>query len=590
MADKTVTIRVSAIDDATGTLRAVADGVDKVALKASRAAKEGGLLGGSGFDPFHLALRPKIVGDEAEIRKGMADFIRKSRDEAKAAHIDQEVHKRLFGDTAEIHESATRAGEVAARSESEGFLHELNKVAGKRGSVKEFTELLVGGGAVAGLTFAAHEIGSMAVEVGKLRDEFDEGKISAGQFVEKMAEGLPVLGSIRVAGLAIRELFTGEEADAARITEQAKLTSELIDEQHAAIVRTVAAQKDHLDLLRKINNETALIGLSPRAHQEEASAQQSADQRIDIERRFNDRVAEIEAERAAAAKKAKEATDVAIEGKDSVEERQAKTQRVFGSVGFRAIIGTQSQAEAELRRVATSVSLAIKQEQQVQSQANGEIVEAERQKQEALTALSRQGAAERQQIAIQDVQSLKDAISKALNFAGNFASRFAAGAAKAAAETVAAQQEAENTLLKSRLRILDDEAKSGDRAAAKEAERLRIAEDLNERKQELQKIIDSQNVSDDQRQRAREQQRQLDNLPEARPAESRQLSPTATLNSGRLITGEVSRQSDNFRERTAKTTEETTKLTRRIDRTLADMLLQLRKQGTSSSLSLVPLT
>lgn len=141
-------------------------------------------------------------------------------------------------------------------------LDDLKKVAGNRGPLKDVAELLAGGGAIAGLSFGASILREMSEEAVKLRDEFNAGTISAGELTERLVAALPVFGQIRQAGLAIRELITGEAAEARAIAQEAGATNAFIDIQNKYRAEGELRSREHLLTLRDIRQEEERIGLA----------------------------------------------------------------------------------------------------------------------------------------------------------------------------------------------------------------------------------------------------------------------------------------------------------------------------------------
>ncbi len=100
------------------------------------------------------------------------------------------------------------AGTVGAK----GFIQGINSELGKKSLMGQSLKMAMGGGAVMGLSMAGNELSSLTKNMVEMKDAFKEGKISGGEFAEKIASSIPVLGKFWEAGRNIREILTGEEA------------------------------------------------------------------------------------------------------------------------------------------------------------------------------------------------------------------------------------------------------------------------------------------------------------------------------------------------------------------------------------------
>ncbi len=84
----------------------------------------------------------------------------------------------------------------------------LREGLGRRSALGEATEVIAGGGGrvLGGLTGAADAIKEIATKARELREQFESGKLSAGELTEKLIEGVPVVGQFWQAGKAIRAI------------------------------------------------------------------------------------------------------------------------------------------------------------------------------------------------------------------------------------------------------------------------------------------------------------------------------------------------------------------------------------------------
>jgi hypothetical protein len=227
--------------------------------KAANAAKNGGLFGGSGLDPFRLALRGKSQGFEAEVRQAAADRLRIIREQTRSAEVQKAAESFLFGDpqkaknsfvkraeelgktlklpelsalqdavadatakagkSPEVVDATRGSGRRAAEEIEKGFIDRLKS--GNK-TIKTFTKLFFAGGAVGGIGFLAGELKDAVDQAMKLREEFQKGEISAGELTNKIAQSLPVIGSIVGLGASIREVMDGEQAALAAARSEAE--------------------------------------------------------------------------------------------------------------------------------------------------------------------------------------------------------------------------------------------------------------------------------------------------------------------------------------------------------------------------------
>jgi hypothetical protein len=161
-----------------------------------------------------------------------------------------------------------------------GILESLKNAFGGRSDLKDVTEILVGGGAVAGLSLAGRVLNDMTGKAIELRDAFSDGSKSAGEVADELIRSLPVLGNIFSAGQNIRELFTGERAEIARINADAAVITASIDAQAASWKKNVDAAARLAEIVERLRGSGDPFG----------GANKTA---VEI---INSRIAEIQAE------------------------------------------------------------------------------------------------------------------------------------------------------------------------------------------------------------------------------------------------------------------------------------------------------
>lgn len=166
-----------------------------------------------------------------------------------------------------VRKSYSRMKNETEKPSKGGFfdiLDDLKKVGGGRGKVKDVAELLVGGGAVAGITFLGMALKNATGNMVELRNAFQAGKIDAGELVEKVAAGVPILGQFWQAGRNIRELFTGEDQEIERQNQLQKEKLSLLERQRDAVREAITQQKE----FKKQLNDVMLEGVVNRADPE----------------------------------------------------------------------------------------------------------------------------------------------------------------------------------------------------------------------------------------------------------------------------------------------------------------------------------
>jgi hypothetical protein len=160
------------------------------------------------------------------------------------------------------------------------MLKQLKEGLGSRSGFKDLVEIFKGAGAVAGLALAARALNDMSQAAVKWRDAMAQGGDAAAGATEELIQSLPVLGQIRQAGLAIQELFTGEEAAAKALREEAERLNKSMDARVAMQKAALAATEEHVAAMRRLNNEGDLIGRHPEDKARLKARQELDDQTI----------------------------------------------------------------------------------------------------------------------------------------------------------------------------------------------------------------------------------------------------------------------------------------------------------------------
>jgi fused signal recognition particle receptor len=158
---------------------------------------------------------------------------------------------------------------------------QLREGLGRRSALGEASELLKGGGPISGLTGAAEAIKSMAEQAKNLKDQFQSGKLSAGELTEKLIEGVPIVGQFWQAGKAIRELFTNEGADLENANTQAKALDEVLKSQKATFATLKDSARDYADFLEEVNHRINHATLTDNDAKDVYSLRLAADEQAD---------------------------------------------------------------------------------------------------------------------------------------------------------------------------------------------------------------------------------------------------------------------------------------------------------------------
>jgi hypothetical protein len=178
----------------------------------------------------------------------MPDVIVKVKAEDAASGVFANVAKNL------------RTMQQESRREGEGALERaLGSKQGAAGAVADYLGVGLQAIVVDQLGNAFKNVTEKAME---MRQQLAEGKVSTGDMVTEMAKGVPILGSFVDGWLNVRELVTGEKAEIAAINKETELTNTLMQLRvnHAKNVRE--EHEKTLEVLKRLNNESRLIGLA----------------------------------------------------------------------------------------------------------------------------------------------------------------------------------------------------------------------------------------------------------------------------------------------------------------------------------------
>lgn len=381
-------------------------------------------------------------------------------------------------------------------------LHQLKAAFGPRGPLKDFSELLVGGGAVAGITFTAHVLEETATQARNIADEFGRGDINAGQMGDKLARAVPILGSIYAAGRSIRELFTGEESFAAEITRAAERTNELVTVQRKSALDIKKVYDAIDDKIEGIKRKQAEAFLSGPALSLFGISTNQADAKKQIETQAKEGLEAAKAPLLEQRRKLQDELDKLLISQTTGHGIAAGVRGFFSS--FTSSNAKEFAKDLSQLSGAERVQELRNQLSALDKQLRGETIKTAEKVQEAVKAIDTTAVTQRFGVFLGE--RLRALVDQAGAFGGKLKQAvedFSKGASITDALRV--------TNLNERLSVLDQEAAAGNKAAAIEAQRLRIAEDFLAKRRELLDIINREGISEAQKAEAR---RQLDQLSE----------------------------------------------------------------------------
>lgn len=378
MAERTIDYKITAKDEASGVFSRFSRNLQKSMQEAEVAS--GKIIGPSTIN--RQMLSSTRTTEEQAVRDLMANRIKGMRRAAAEERIKAIAEEKLFGSQLS---AAMRQTNQRVAKELTG-LDKLKSVLGARGSVKNVAELFVGGGAIAAVGFITHSIANAARNARELTDEFRDGKIQAGEFADKLIGTIPVLGSIWRAGRDIREMITGEQRMIAEATKQAEAMNAAMQARLNIQKLGNDAQQKQLEKLRQINREMQTRFMSGPGRDIAQSGFASSDAR-----------------RGAIESAAQSIGSLQTSANKIISDlmaRRAELQKVVD----RGIImpGPKgvSAAQRELDTVKTDIELINAQIAVIRKSATAQESEIESNKQKILSAIDRNGAAERRKILI----------------------------------------------------------------------------------------------------------------------------------------------------------------------------------------------
>ena len=145
--------------------------------------------------------------------------------------------------------------------ENTGALEKIKGAFGRGSGIDETFKMLKGGGALIGFSLVGESLANASAKMKELSKDWNN--LSNSDRLAKMLESLPFgIGAFATAGRNLREAFTGEEAQLEAITETTQLQDQLMTMRIQHIREQNKQLEDQGALLRKIGNETKLLGMA----------------------------------------------------------------------------------------------------------------------------------------------------------------------------------------------------------------------------------------------------------------------------------------------------------------------------------------
>ena len=232
----------------------------------------------------------------------------------------------------------------------QSLLNDLKKGLGEESKLGNVGKILAGTGAAAGLALSARLLNDMAGAAVKWRDAMAQGGDAAAGATEELIQSLPILGQIRQAGLAIRELFTGEEAAARAVREEVDRLNKSMDARLALQKAITTATDEQIGAMGRL----AAAAERSAAHPEDRW-------RIDAQQKRREEAAarssDTEEKRNQVRQKAKEVIDPLLAQARAAEGRMEQLRGHLPNTSRPPLIGRDKRYDnlAEFRRLEADV-------------------------------------------------------------------------------------------------------------------------------------------------------------------------------------------------------------------------------------------
>jgi hypothetical protein len=419
---------------------------------------------------------------------------------------------------------AAKAAKNAAPGKS--TLQSLKQGLGARSELGQLGKVAVGAGAVAGLTMVAHAIGEAATKAKELTAEFKAGKISAGEMGEKLAEGIPIVGSFISAGRQVKDLLASFDGLAhswfGRLTGLNEMNDAAkIEKENAARKIGMDYTEGSLQRQKKLTLEMASASVARQERKIASGLDGYEKEQFEQKAAANNRLQQLEDKRQSAIETTNKAFSEKLAEADKLDDNEKATARANISKRHQTELqGLNKEFDQAARDERTASSVEEHNFWYEHHQANQRIIEkAQREINdiqagsgiERLKALGKSLDAELALIE-KNAQDKKDAIDaelkeqlKAAPASEADGLNEAAKGKKAAIDQAAAAQN-QNLVYKelqdAQLKVLQAQADAGDRNAAVELQRVQSARDQTQEADKLLAIMKDQAATVEQRKTA----------------------------------------------------------------------------------------
>lgn len=172
-----------------------------------------------------------------------------------------------------------------AEKATDNFFKTLKKSAGRRSELGETVEMLRGAGALMGITMLGEGLAKATDRMKELRQEFQDGKISALEMQQGLLESLPLIGGFAKAGHNLHDMFSTESD----YVNMLKTEAEVMDKIHEVRQKQMAEDKH---MTRGYQNTTAEFKGESKLEDEHPHTYQHAVQ--DEQNKFDHAVRELD--------------------------------------------------------------------------------------------------------------------------------------------------------------------------------------------------------------------------------------------------------------------------------------------------------
>jgi hypothetical protein len=166
---------------------------------------------------------------EQRVRDRLAERIKEARGAELAKDIEAQVNGRM---------------RAMGLNSGNGFAQAFAAAAGGSGDLKNIMETLRGGALVAGVALAGRTMREMAETSARIATDLRTGAISVKEAAEELVGSAPIIGDFWRAGRAIREVITGEGAEAQTLLNAANSEMQRVIARGEAVNELIRAKAE----------------------------------------------------------------------------------------------------------------------------------------------------------------------------------------------------------------------------------------------------------------------------------------------------------------------------------------------------------